>query len=153
MKRMLRKYRTEYDISILWDEFRNDKLFDFDKISGLKKVNSDNFEFSFSCRRNKFSVFSYPEFKGTVQSSMGKGSYITVKPFMRGTRTATFLYFLVLYILGLLLRHNIYFISIFVLSFIGVICIDRYFYNMVLRKDLYILEDRYKLELILDPNI
>ena len=151
MKKMQKRYRTELDISTLWDEFRNDKLFDFDEISSIKKVNSDTFEFSFKCRRNKFFGFSYPEFKGTVKSNKEKVSYITMSSIRIFSRPTIFLYFIVSYILGLLfVRHNIYYIIIPMLLFMGVIYIQRNPYFNFLQEDLYYLEDRYKLEMI--PN-
>ena len=153
MKKMQKRYKTEFDISTLWEEFRNDKLFDFDEISSIKKVNADTFEFSFKCRKNKYSGFFYPEFKGIVQSSEGKVSYVTMSQIMSGTKPTIFLYLLVLVVINLFLRlmgHGIYYSALLGLLLIGVICFEKNPYKKILQKHLCDLEDRYKLAVV--PN-
>ena len=43
----------------------------FDEISSIKKVNNDTFDLSFKCRKNKSSVFFYPEFKFVLYDTLG----------------------------------------------------------------------------------
>lgn len=146
MKKMEKRFRVENDISALWEKFRNDVVFDFDGISGINRVNRDTTEFSFNCRKNKFSFLPFPEFKGIVQSSEDAVSYISISPIYKSSKMAILLTLLVMNILNLM-RVKVLYALIFTALFICAVFIDRYFYNIVLQKDLGDLEDRYELKM------
>ena len=148
---LLKRYKCDKDISVLWDAFRNDTCFHFENISGLSKTENNTWEFFFLCKKTRFSIFSIPEFNGKVESNEEQVSYVEFSTQPKSKRTLMYIALLASNLL-LMLRIKTVLIVLFILLSLIAIYFDRRLYKKVLQRDTGMLENQYELKLIEDKT-